>query len=179
MSPSRPILIAITIGLTLAVSGCAKQGPFAQRQNNLTALKSSVGLLENQNGQLKTKVAELSQDNRRLEDRLVQEEASNGDLAARLDDARNVMAQRTQSRNSFSADDEPITKPVRRPAPKSARRPPAARIPSSNEESASFETDPIELPKPRTRTDGAQSYRDDSSWLPIAQGTSEPKYRLK
>ena len=178
MSPGRPILAAITLGLTLALSGCAQQGPFAQRKTSLTALKSSVGLLENQNAQLKGKVADLSTDNRRLEDRLVQEESQNGDLSARLDDARNVIAQRTESRNSYSSfDDEPVVKPARRPV-KSPRRPPAASM-SSPDSDATFQTDPIDLPKPRSRFDGAQSHRDDSSWLPIAQGISEPKYRLK
>lgn len=179
MLPGRKKIVASLLGTILAMSGCAQQGPFAERQNRLSALKSSVALLENQNAELKTKVTELSQDNRRLEDRLVQEESHNGDLAARLDDARNVISQRESSRGFSSFDDEPITKPVRRST--KPKRPPAASIPGPDNDSGSFETDPLDIPKPRFRSDGAQSYRtDDSTWLPIAQDTSEPKkYRLK
>ncbi len=178
MSPGRRTLVAITLGSTLALAGCAQQGPFAQRKTTLASLKSSVALLENQNAQLKSKVADLSTDNRRLEDRLVQEESANGDLAARLDDARNLISQRGDKSNSFNSfDDEPVTRPVARPT-KRPRRPPAASI-SSPDDDSTFQTDPIDLPKPRTRYDGAQSSREESTWLPIAQGVSEPKYRLK
>jgi hypothetical protein len=50
--------------------------------------------LEFENQQLKRSIAKLEQENRRIDDRLVQEQIDNGDLAARLDDARNLLRDR-------------------------------------------------------------------------------------
>jgi hypothetical protein len=53
-----------------------------------------VSHLESENQQLKRSVGKLERENRAFEDRLVQEQIDNGDLAARLDDARNLLADR-------------------------------------------------------------------------------------
>jgi hypothetical protein len=57
-------------------------------------LKTSLSHLEYENDQLKRSVAKLQQENRSMEDRLVQEQIDNGDLTARLDDARNLLRDR-------------------------------------------------------------------------------------
>ena len=57
-------------------------------------LKTSLSHLEYENQQLKRSVAKLEQENRAMEDRLVQEQIDNGDLTARLDDARNLLRDR-------------------------------------------------------------------------------------
>ena len=43
---------------------------------------------------MKQSVAKLQKENRSMEDRLVQEQIDNGDLTARLDDARNLLSDR-------------------------------------------------------------------------------------
>jgi hypothetical protein len=57
-------------------------------------LKTTLSHLQFENEQLKTKVAQLEEEHRTVEDRLVQEQIHNGDLAARLDDARNLLRDR-------------------------------------------------------------------------------------
>ena len=57
-------------------------------------LKTSLSHLEFENEQLKSRTAKLEQESRSMEDRLVQEQISNGDLTARLDDARNLLRDR-------------------------------------------------------------------------------------
>jgi len=57
-------------------------------------LKTSLSHLEFENEQMKRQVAKLEQESRGLEDRLAQEQMDNGDLAARLDDARNLLRDR-------------------------------------------------------------------------------------
>lgn len=57
-------------------------------------LKSSLSHLEFENEQLKKRTAKLERENRSMEDRLVQEQIDNGDLTARLDDARNLLRDR-------------------------------------------------------------------------------------
>jgi hypothetical protein len=57
-------------------------------------LKTSLAHLEYENAQMKRDVAKLRRENRSMEDRLVQEEQDNGELMARLDDARNLLRDR-------------------------------------------------------------------------------------
>ena len=70
------------------------------RENILTGgssvgqLKTTLSHLQFENEQLKTKVVQLEQEHRTVEDRLVQEQIHNGDLAAMLDDARNLLRDR-------------------------------------------------------------------------------------
>ena len=51
-------------------------------------MKTTISHLQFENEQLKTEVAKLKEESRSFEDRLVQEQVHNGDLAARLDDWR-------------------------------------------------------------------------------------------
>jgi hypothetical protein len=57
-------------------------------------MKTSLSHLEFENVELKRSFAKLQQENRSMEDRLVQEQIDNGDLTARLDDARNLLRDR-------------------------------------------------------------------------------------
>jgi len=57
-------------------------------------MKASLSHLEYENVEMKKSVAKLQQENRSMEDRLVQEQIDNGDLTARLDDARNLLRDR-------------------------------------------------------------------------------------
>ena len=57
-------------------------------------MKTTISHLQFENEQLKTEVAKLKEESRSFEDRLVQEQVHNGDLAARLDDARNLLRDR-------------------------------------------------------------------------------------
>ena len=57
-------------------------------------LKTSLSHLEYENEQLKARTAKLEKESRSMENRLVQEQIDNGDLTARLDDARNLLRDR-------------------------------------------------------------------------------------
>ena len=105
-------------------------------------MKASLSHLQFENEQLKTEVAKLKEENRSMDDRLVQEQMHNGDLAARLDDARNLLRDRgidsetrvgARSRGTRSGDpDEELSQPRTLPAgrtSKKPRKPPAASIP--------------------------------------------------
>ena len=79
-------------------------------------LKTSLSHLEYENEQLKRRTAKLEQENRSMENRLVQEQIDNGDLTARLDDARNLLRDRglepdvkLGSRRRGDGDDRPRT----------------------------------------------------------------------
>jgi hypothetical protein len=107
-------------------------------------LKTSLSHLELENEQLKQKVAKIEQESRGLEDRLVQEQIDNGDLAARLDDARNLLRDRgvdadtrlgshrsegkSQGYPSFEDDTGARTLPAAQSSRK-RRKPPFAKIP--------------------------------------------------
>ena len=107
-------------------------------------LKTSLSHLEYENEQLKTKTAKLEKESRTLENRLVQEQIDNGDLTARLDDARNLLRdrgletdvkhgsrRRGDGAESFAQDDAPrgtdlsTDRPGNTPA---RRKPPFAQI---------------------------------------------------
>ena len=80
-------------GLSLA-AGCSGQSSFLTGGPTVGQLKTSLSHLELENQQLKRSVTKLEQENHSIEDRLVQEQIDNGDLAARLDDARNLLHDR-------------------------------------------------------------------------------------
>jgi hypothetical protein len=106
-------------------------------------MKTSLSHLEFENVELKRSVAKLQQENRSMEDRLVQEQIDNGDLTARLDDARNLLRDRGiesdvrlgsrrpggNSTGSSRDDDDPSgrTVPASR-AERQRRKPPFAQI---------------------------------------------------
>jgi hypothetical protein len=104
-------------------------------------MKVSLSHLQFENEQLKTEVVKLKNENRSLDERLVQEQIHNGDLTARLDDARNMLRDRgvdsdtrlgSRTRGTRGGDvDEEIASPRTRPAGQTTRKPrkpPAASI---------------------------------------------------
>jgi hypothetical protein len=131
--------------LTVA-AGCSGQSGFLTGGPTVGQLKTNLSHLEYENDQLKRQVAKLERENRSIEDRLVQEQIDNGDLSARLDDARNLIRDRglgsearlgshrgdDDSRAPASQADDQGMRPRTLPAGQSTRKrrkPPFARIP--------------------------------------------------
>ena len=86
-------------------------------------------------------MAQLKTENRTIEDQLVQEETDNGELTARLDDARHQLSQRgvdfdaqsssTTSRDLDGGPDAKITIPAGQ-SNRKRRKPPFTQIPGRN-----------------------------------------------
>ena len=83
------LLVAMCVA---AMAGCAGERTILTGGPTVGQLKTSLSHIEFENEQLKKSVAKLERENRSMEDRLVQEQIHNGDLAARLDDARTCCA---------------------------------------------------------------------------------------
>lgn len=133
----RAVVISM-LACMAGVSGCAQPGkpsPIWQRQTTIGTLKTSVSELEYEKEQLKKELAELKADNSKLADELTQEEESNGEISARLDDARVLLRSRgfdteslaSPSRRGSDSDEGATTKPAGQSSKR--RRPPFARIP--------------------------------------------------
>ena len=84
-------LVAATLSMA---TGCSGKSSFLTGGPTIGQMKTSLSHLEYENVELKKSVAKLQQENRSIEDRLVQEQIDNGDLTARLDDARNLLGDR-------------------------------------------------------------------------------------
>ena len=128
--PSRGVAFSSTlraVGLMLAVlalAGCSGRSSFLAGGPTMGQLKTSVAHLEYENAQMKRDLAKLRHENRSMEDRLVQEEQDNGELAARLDDARNLLRDRGVEDGGRGARTLPAGQ-----SNKKRRKPPVARIP--------------------------------------------------
>ena len=92
--PSSVGVLALLAAALCLGGGCSGQSSFLTGGPTVGQLKTSVSHLEYENEQLKKSAARLEKDNRSMEDRLVQEQMENGDLTARLDDARNLLRDR-------------------------------------------------------------------------------------
>jgi hypothetical protein len=94
----RTATFARIFGLLPAIlcagGGCSGQSSFLTGGPTMGQLKTSLSHLEYENEQLKKTTARLERESRSMEDRLVQEQLENGDLTARLDDARNLLRDR-------------------------------------------------------------------------------------
>jgi hypothetical protein len=148
-------------------------------------LKASVTQLESEKEDLKREVAELKAQNRRISNNLVEERSRNGELATRLDGARNILRSQGLDRAELSDSvpelDDGLTSrrgsPIKRPAPK-PRKTPFAEIPGLGS-SDGFEDRGGNSDVPRnSRGDEdflPQARRDvDARWLPVTPGVSEP-----
>lgn len=82
------------IPFCLLFAGCSGGGSFLNGGTTVGQLKTSLSRVEFENSELEKKVAKLERDNRAMEDRLVQEQLDNGQITARLDDARNLLRER-------------------------------------------------------------------------------------
>jgi hypothetical protein len=179
MATGRVRKFAPWLLLGLVSTGCTQPGPFTSRQTMVGTLKASVSQLEFENDKLRKEVGELKADNSRLDSELAREQQVNGEITARLDDAKDLLRRQGGNAQALGLgapsknyeDDEippPIPTPNSRPM-KGTRKPPAAQIPQ--------QTDPTPF---GTSSDGL-GYRgpsrdlgpdDDSedNWLPVARG---------
>jgi hypothetical protein len=156
--------------LLLCVSGCAQSGPLLTQGTTVGSLKTSLSHLEYENQQLKREVATLKAENRDVEGRLVQEESANGELTARLDDARDLLRGRGASNDEIGGG--PKTLPAGQSSRKK-RKPPFARIPG--------EIDPIPALDGETEPQSMRDADDPPSqlgrtnvWLPVVGGLLDP-----
>lgn len=181
MSPPRRVCLAA--GLLVGIAGCAETGgSFLSQRTGVGSLKTSLSQLEFENQQLKKQVATLKDENRQIENRLVQEEAATGDLQARLDDAKSLLGQRgLDGDESLTAGSGRKTLPAGQSSRK-RRKTPFAQIPGRIDV----------LPPTDEDTDGnaagwsqpSASRRDDVGplgslersplWLPVARGATDP-----
>jgi outer membrane murein-binding lipoprotein Lpp len=177
----------LIIVLGLLATGCQSSGPLLSRQTTVGTLKTSVSQLEYQNDQLRKQVAELKSESRDFEDRLVQEQAENDDLATRLDNARSLLGQRDGPENvrtgsrSSSASENSVDEipPPRARRSSGKRKPPAVSIPRQIEPAR--ESDDVGLsedPPSRSRLAAARRPREER-WLPVARGLGTRQGELK
>ena len=180
MSSARPAWLVA--GLIAALSGCAQSGSILSQRSTVGSLKTGLSHLEYENQQLKKEVAVLKDDNRQIENRLVQEESANGDLAARLDDARTLLTQRGLGGDAGSSALD--LGPVRKTLPagqsnKKRRRAPFAQIPGRIDVLPPTDDDPStpgwsKSPTPGFIEPGSTSGLDRPTiWLPVARGATE------
>ena len=121
---------------SLSTIGCAHQGPFSSGRTMTGSLKASVSQLEFENENLKKEIGELKADNSRLDNQLVQEREANGEIAARLDDAKDLIRRQGGNAQALSAppknfEDDGVP-PARRgpPEPEDQGPPQAPRRPN-------------------------------------------------
>jgi hypothetical protein len=174
----------VILGLA-CTAGCSGRGSFLTGGPTTGQLKASLAHMEVENQQLRKQVAQLRTDSRAIEDRLVREELNNGDLTARLDNARNLLRDRgvefdekprtaSNSRRSMFDDDDDEdyassgagagsrrTLPTGQPS-KRTRKPPFARIPGRIER---------DLDEEDLDEDAVSSRRP--TWSPSGQRTSK------
>jgi hypothetical protein len=177
---SRKLTSCLVLAALLPL-GCAQPGPFTSRQTMVGSLKASVSQLEFENEKLRKEVGELKADNSRLDTLLTQEQDANGEITARLDDARDLIRRQGGNAQALGApsknfEDDNIPPPVATPRgqrAKSSRKPPATRIPQI--EAAPFGSSSGDdlgyQPPSRTPRDlGPTDSDDEDRWLPVARG---------
>ncbi len=192
----RPWLWLVATNLSLGWlsigAGCSQPGPFMQRQTMMGALKSNVAQLESEKSGLSKELADLKAENRRIENERAAVEEKNGELAARLDDARNLISRQgigdgdtTVSRSSSDVDRPSQRRATPARSQPRGRKPPIAQIPSerrSVEDPDLLDSaESVDLPPPRARrqpSDDQSRVDDRSPWVPIAKGRdrSSPRY---
>src|SRR4051794_17780832 len=89
--PNRSTKLGVCC-LLLAIAGCSQPNTFTRRTGMLGALKTNVAQLESEKDNLARELAAAKNENHRLESQLAEVDAQNGDLSARLDDARTVIS---------------------------------------------------------------------------------------
>jgi len=204
-----PAVVALICAGLSAAQGCSGQTSFLTGGPTVGQLKTSLSHLEYENQQLKHSVAKLQQENRSIEDRLVQEQIDNGDLAARLDDARNLLSDRgvdpdfrfgsrrggdsvRGSSGEFDGSAPRTMRAGQRVRPR--RKPPFAQISGPVNTIPPIDDDDA---APRDETDGRDAksgrsgrrvdqdldhhsfYTGPVGWLPVADGTDAGTSRLR
>jgi outer membrane murein-binding lipoprotein Lpp len=129
MSPRALRPVAAAALAALAIAGCASgPGPLTQRRTTVGTLKASVARLEAENEQFRTRLTESDKERGRLREQLSQERDATGELTARLDDARALLARQ-------GIDDTPARpRQTARPAPAQEEddEPTARTVPAGN-----------------------------------------------
>jgi hypothetical protein len=175
MRPARRLWL---LPCVFAAAGCAQPGPLLSGRASVGTLKASVSHLEFENHQLRRQVAGLEADNRKIEQSLVQERSANGELSARLDDARALLGQRGVGADEGSAAASGSSIRSTMPAGNSTRKrrkPPFAQIPGHLDVPAPDDQDPEEGPEPGREDLGPQSRLDGPRpWLPVAGDLTAP-----
>lgn len=178
---NRPRRLAAALSLLLA-AGCAQPGPLTSRYTMIGSLKSSLAQTEAERDAMKREVADLKLQNRRMKDQIVQAESANGELTARLDDARHLIRNQGGDADSVAPDFDREAIPPPRTAPagrasRPGRKAPLTQIPGVqpiDEGDQGFDDDPPTAPRGRDRSsyyDEPQSRLDDPSpWRPMARG---------
>lgn len=137
----------MTVCALAVLAGCSQQSPFLQRQTQVGALRESVNQLESEKAQLERRVADLSNENSRLEDRLLQEEAHSAQLARSLRDARRISSTNELEESPSDLDRSRRTVPAARPR---ERKTPFAQIPGEIQPLPESESDDSFAPRRRT-----------------------------
>ena len=169
--------------------GCSSPGPLSTRQTMVGSLKASVSQLEFDNGKLRKEVGELKADNARLDTQLAQESDANGEMSARLDDAKDLIRRQGGNAQAMGApsrtfEDDEIPPPAIAPRGrrmKSSRKPPAVQIPRIEPSTSfgSFSDDlGYEPSSTRSPRDLGPLDRDTADrWLPVARGLGSAQVR--
>ncbi len=166
--------------LLIAPVGCSQSSGFTSRQTTANNLKASVSQLQFENDNLKKQVGEFRAEANRTESELAQERDANGELSARLDDAKELIRRKGGDATALNASDpDPVPPPYTRPPArrtKNSRKPPAAQISRPEFDPSGFEDSSL---KPSSATDdvGPQTWLDDDRWLPVARGIGTPVVR--
>ncbi len=189
MLTGHPPKFTVFLAASGLMAGCAQSGPFTTYRTSMGTLKASVSHLESANDQLRQEVDNLKAENREIENRLVQEESVNGDLSARLDDAKDLLRRRGfdpgESRASTAPRDrdEPSNPGPTRPAGQSVRKrrkPPFVQIPGQLDPTPPAADGEDDQATPPRDPFGSQSrFEDPNRWLPVARGISEPSSKTR
>ena len=182
MATGRSRLLGLLPALAaLALAGCSGSGPISSRQTRVGSLKASVSQLEFDNDKLRREVGELKVDNSRLDNQLAQEREANGEVTARLDDAKDLLRRQGGDVQALGIppktfeDDgipPPASNPPARRSSRTSRKPPAAQI--RRPEPSPFDS-PGERGFDSTANDpardlGSTDRTQDDRWLPVARG---------
>ena len=173
---ARPLLILALASVPSFVAGCAGQSSLLSSRTSVGSLRTSVSHLQHENEQLKRQVADLKAETHNLDDQLVQEEARNGDLAARLDDARHALRGHGAdgATSALEADPPQRTLPAGR-STKKKRKPPYAQIPGAADDTPADDANGIPVKDLRGDASGPPSRGGDNhGWLPVARGPMSP-----
>lgn len=193
--PTRIVRVLTVVGLSALVApGCASPGPFESHRTTVGTLKASNAQLEHEKAKLAGQVAELQAETRRMEDRLAQEEETNGTLQARLDDARNLISRQGLDTTPLQPDSSVQARQPRRPRTSPAggnrksRPAPFAEIPGElnavphpdrDESQDSFDDAAPRSSQVEPGTPLSSRTSRNRRWLPIATGISDSSPKIR
>ena len=180
----RHLCILPWLALAFASAGCSQSSPFLSGQTMTGRLKASVSQLEFENEKLKKELGEIKAENDKLDTELAREREVNGEITARLDDAKDMIRKQggsfptlgSRSRNVSDDEIPPPDSGVPRARTTKGRKPPSASIPAPTEgstDSEGFGSSGDGFSDRRRSSKAARDLGDDNDddrWLPIARG---------